>query len=162
MASFITMPAEIRLEVYSYIMPGSHQYPSAYTGLRNSCRLIRHEYSHEVDKFLGNHPDGHILSLSNTWHALATVRRPSTTTLENITTAFLHPPALRTSAMSHFPMKLVTWHWVFLKAIVIEFNMSACSQSRGSIRLGLPRGNRAPLYLLCQQRGPSIAVSASP
>jgi hypothetical protein len=158
MTSFITMPAEIRLEVYSYIMPGSHHYPSAYTGLRNSFRLIRDEYSHEADKFLGNHPDDHILSLPNTWHALATVRRPSTTTLENITTAFLHPPALRASAMSRFPKKLAPWHWVFLKAIVIDFNMSAAASHEAQSDWVYPEGME-PHCIYCASNADQVSPS---
>jgi hypothetical protein len=47
--TFLSLPAELRLQVYSYLLP--HQVKSSsYTGPRRTCRQIRAEFDREVLK----------------------------------------------------------------------------------------------------------------
>jgi hypothetical protein len=47
--TFLSLPAELRLQVYGYLLP--HQVmPSGYAGLRRTCRQIRAEFDREALK----------------------------------------------------------------------------------------------------------------
>jgi hypothetical protein len=47
--TFLSLPAELRLQVYSYLLPHQVKF-SSYTGLRRTCRQIRAEFDREVLK----------------------------------------------------------------------------------------------------------------
>lgn len=53
--AFLSLPAELRLRVYTYIIP-NRTFPfasrPAYTGLRLTCRRIQSEFDHEAAKEL--------------------------------------------------------------------------------------------------------------
>jgi hypothetical protein len=61
---FLTLPAELRLQVYEYLRP-PHAFPSAYSDLRGTCRQLREEFDHEALKAIRRQYDTKIPHLDN-------------------------------------------------------------------------------------------------
>jgi hypothetical protein len=127
MASFMSLPAELRLKLYSHLMPGLGQYPSAYLGLRNSCRLIRAEYDHEAAKTIPHIYANAPLKLHTVdnvaWWCIN--HKPSLPkTIADLSAVTMQPTVFVVNRMARFPKKMILWHWTWLKTLVIEFDMS--------------------------------------
>lgn len=122
MASLLKLPAELRVQIYTHLMPEPGQYPSAYSGLRNSCRLIREEYDHEAEKVIPGIYDNSPLHLSDMW----TIRhKPSDPkTMADISTVEMLPTPFVVNRMARFPRKIIPWHWTWIKTLIISFDMS--------------------------------------
>jgi len=129
MVSFMSLPAELRLEVYKYLMPGPKQYPSAYSGLRSSCRLICKEYDHEADKVIPSiynafpHPLVEGRTRYYNWHV---THRPSAPqSMADLATVDIRPTLYVPGRMAAFPKRLVPLdRWTWLKTLVLTFNVS--------------------------------------
>ncbi|KAH7068553.1 hypothetical protein FB567DRAFT_555421 [Paraphoma chrysanthemicola] len=51
---FLSLPAELRLQIYSYLIPGIVLH-AAYFGLLQTCHMMRIEYNHEIRKYIRPH-----------------------------------------------------------------------------------------------------------
>ncbi|KAH7068405.1 hypothetical protein BKA63DRAFT_495050 [Paraphoma chrysanthemicola] len=126
MPSFFSVPAELRIQIYSHLLPGPDQYPSVYTGLRNSCRLIRKEYDNEAEEVIPHTYDHSPLRLNRWWHIAHAPSDPRT--ILDISTVEIQPTPRIVTCLAHFPPNIIPWHWTWVKTLIISFGMS--SESR--------------------------------
>ena len=96
--------------------------------MRNSCRLVRKEYDHEAEKIIGDHfyVDNSPLR-SRSWLISTNEDKPPILTMADLATVILHPPGFVVNRMARFPKKLISWHWIWLKTVVVEFWMGYSS-----------------------------------
>lgn len=120
--SFLAVPAEVRVEIYKYLLPGPGQYASDYNGLRNSCRLVREEYDFEAQKVIPSTYDNAPHPIASGWHMGYMPNKP--TTMADLATVEILPPSFVVNRMARFPRKMIPWHWTWIKTLVISFNMS--------------------------------------
>ncbi|KAF2831701.1 hypothetical protein CC86DRAFT_378490 [Ophiobolus disseminans] len=102
-ASLVGLPAELRVEIYKYLLPGPGQCSSSYTGLRNSCRLIRDEYDHEAENDIPHIYDNLPLRISRCWYIRPKSKSPKNMT--NIATVKLDTGSFVVTRMARFPKK---------------------------------------------------------
>ena len=104
----MSLPAELRLKVYSHLMPGLDQCPSAYLGLRNSCLLIREEFDHEAERVLPYIYDTSPLKFQGLpWHIRHEPSCPET--MADISAVEMKPTPFVVNRMARFPKNIISW-----------------------------------------------------
>ncbi|KAF1828778.1 hypothetical protein BDW02DRAFT_634940 [Decorospora gaudefroyi] len=116
--SFLDLPPEIRIEVYLYLAP-TVTHRRNYTGLRQTCRLIRQEYGYEAkeEMYVEFHHFRCTL-LAKTNIILATPFQ----TMLNTSTIRLHVPHnqyINLTPPKPLPTITIPFHWPFIITVTI-------------------------------------------
>jgi hypothetical protein len=122
--TFLSLPAELRLQVYSYLLP--HQVkPSSYSGLRRTCRQIRAEFDREALK----HFPALYQQFPHKLGSTATICPARPLVMADISVVELK--SRRENAMWPFnnnpyyvnPYYLIPWSWPWVKTLVVSVDL---------------------------------------
>ncbi|KAI4921016.1 hypothetical protein J4E85_009131 [Alternaria conjuncta] len=114
--AFLALPAEIRVNIYNHISPASTSLAS-YSGLLQTCRLIRKEWKHEAKKQTSEEYTQLLAFLAiHNIRILTSARDPS-----KRSKLVLRLPPLDPTASTLWLPNFLPWHWSWITAVIVIF-----------------------------------------
>ena len=116
-SAFLALPAEIRVNIYNHISPVSTSLAS-YSGLLQTCRLIRKEWKHEAKKRISEE-----YTQLRTFLAIHNIRilTSARDSSKRSKIVLRLPPLDPTAGTVRLP-NFIPWHWSWITTVIVIFD----------------------------------------
>jgi len=115
--AFLALPAEVRINIYKHLSPVDTS-SASYSGLIQTCRLIRKEWQWEAEKCIFSEHDRLQTQLST--HDIRIITSASNKLPKSAIVLDL-PPLNHMAGSTRLP-KFIPWHWSWITTVIVIFD----------------------------------------